>query len=66
MPSHYLKCDGCGAIIDRWPVKMSKGDGTFGRYQSAPLIEYAESIGWKRTDDLDFCPKCTPVNPPPD
>ncbi len=47
MPSHYLKCDGCGAIIDRWPVDLSKGDGTFGRYQSAPLIEYAESIGWK-------------------
>jgi hypothetical protein len=29
MTSRYLKCDGCGAVIDRRPAPNTKNGGTY-------------------------------------
>lgn len=71
MTSVYVKCDGCGAVVDRVPPGSPAGhpDGTFGKMGGNSARRYAESIGWTvgvGTDGAfpgdggkDFCPECT-------
>lgn len=64
MTSQYLKCDGCGAVLDRWPAEFNRGDGTFGKVLSREAEAYAASLGWirpgKRFSDRHkhYCPGC--------
>jgi len=64
MPSQYLKCNGCGAVLDRKPGPHQP---LFTSYDGGREIrEYARSIGWKtdhrKTVGLgegeDYCPNC--------
>jgi len=64
--SKYLRCDGCGEILDRLPVgitpRYARKDGLF--YDADTIRLYATSIGWKHIagpfswDGHDYCPKC--------
>lgn len=64
MTSQYLKCDECGAVLDRWPARLNRGDGTFGKVMSREAIDYAASLGWLMLpgampgEQRDYCPDC--------
>lgn len=70
MTSQYVKCDGCGAVVDRWPKddpRGMQGDGTFGKMGGSTARTYAQSIGWTHVADplwheggKDYCPNCKP------
>jgi hypothetical protein len=57
MSSPYIKCDGCGAVIDRQP----NGD-VFGKCDSHGVRSYATSMGWIISDQCyigeDYCGSC--------
>jgi hypothetical protein len=66
MTSIYVKCDGCGATLDRYTLADDPrtGDGTFGRNPNEAR-GYAEKMGWSCSDPgrwpsegIDLCPKC--------
>jgi hypothetical protein len=62
MTSSYVKCDGCEAVVDRYPADHPKGmsgDGTFGRFNGHAAREHAQSIGWTYVNERDFCPACS-------
>jgi|ERR1700722_4466965 len=62
MTSKYLKCDGCGTIIDRLPIELNRGDGAF--HSASEIRNYAFSVGWRciamegYNAGLDYCPSC--------
>jgi hypothetical protein len=68
MSSKYLKCDGCGDILDRRPEddfggsnRNTTGRGTFASGEWHQLLAYAKSLGWTiigdEHDGRHFCPK---------
>ena len=63
MTGQYVKCDGCGAVVDRWPKEIDPNDGSFGKLGGGNARSYARSIGWQCSgfDDWygnDYCPEC--------
>jgi hypothetical protein len=56
--SHYLKCDICGAVVDRRPVGdyAGKRPGVFAIGEHDQLLAYAKSLGWVIDGDRHICP----------
>ena len=47
----YLKCDICGAVLDRRPVDDWKGNGTFRYGYESELVDLAKQLGWQWDGD---------------
>jgi hypothetical protein len=72
MTSRYLKCDGCGAVIDRRPAPNTENGGTYHWSQTDQLKRDAQSQGWTigvggvgfpyypTKEGKDYCPRCKP------
>jgi hypothetical protein len=61
--SRYLKCDGCGAVLDRRPLDDWKDGGTYRYGRERELFSRAKELGWTwpSTQDRHYCPKCSGV-----
>ena len=60
MTSKYLRCDGCGDVIDRRPPPDMHNGGTYHWSMSKQLKADAREQGWIVDAGRDLCPKCLP------
>jgi ssDNA-binding Zn-finger/Zn-ribbon topoisomerase 1 len=60
MTSRYLKCNDCGAVLDRRQIDDWAGGGTYPYGSERELFAHANAIGWKiiNRDETHYCPKC--------
>lgn len=61
--SKYLRCDECGAVLDRRPLgdfggnrRNTRAQGVFSQGEERELLAYAESLGWVIADGKHICP----------
>jgi hypothetical protein len=58
--SRYLKCDQCGAVLDRRADGDHKTGGAFRYGAEHELRALSTSLGWTRpTLETDLCPSCS-------
>lgn len=64
MHSKYLKCDECGAVIDRRAkddfgggYRKTESRGTFAVGEAHELLAYAKTLGWRVEGEKHICPR---------